>query len=71
MATAEAGELGLASRPAPPGGPLTAQGHPRRICQTAIERGNIVLAEATAREIGRISLEEALALTALVAEKEP
>ena len=28
-----------------------------------IERGNIVMAEATAREIGRISLEEALALT--------
>lgn len=31
----------------------------------------LVLAEATAREFGRISLEEALALTALVAEKEP
>jgi hypothetical protein len=29
------------------------------------------MAEATARELGRISLEEALALTALVAEKEP
>ena len=50
---------------------MTAQGHPRRIFQTAIERGNIVMAEATARELGRISLEEALALTALVAEKEP
>jgi hypothetical protein len=52
---------------------LTAQGHPRRIFATAIERGNIVMAEATARELelGRISLEEALALTALVAEKEP
>jgi hypothetical protein len=50
---------------------LTAQGHPRRIFVTAIERGNIVMAEATARELGRISLEEALALTALVAEKEP
>jgi hypothetical protein len=29
------------------------------------------MAEATARELGRISLEEALALTALVAEQEP
>jgi hypothetical protein len=50
---------------------LTAQGHPRRIFATAIERGNIVMAEATARELGRISLEEALGLTVLVAEKEP
>jgi hypothetical protein len=50
---------------------VTAQGHPRRIFATAIERGNIVMAEATARELGRISLEEALALTALVAEKDP
>jgi hypothetical protein len=50
---------------------VTAQGHPCRIVATAIERGNIVMAEATARELGRISLEEALALTALVAEKEP
>jgi hypothetical protein len=50
---------------------LTAQGHPRLIFATAIERGNICIAEATARELGRISLEEALALTALVAEKEP
>ena len=29
------------------------------------------MAEATARELGRISLEEALALTALVAENGP
>ena len=50
---------------------MTAQGHPRRVFATAIERGNIVMAEATARELGRISLEEALALTALVSEKEP
>jgi hypothetical protein len=43
---------------------LTAQGHPRRIFAIAIERGNIVMAEATARELGRISLEEALELAA-------
>jgi hypothetical protein len=36
-----------------PGGPLTAQEHPRRIFATAIERGNIVMAEATAREPSR------------------
>jgi hypothetical protein len=50
---------------------MTAQGHPRRIFQTAIERGNVVAAEATARELGRITLDESLALTALVAEKDP
>ena len=50
---------------------MTAQGHPRRIFANAIERGNVVMAEATAQELGRISLDEALALTALVAEKEP
>ena len=50
---------------------MTAQGHPRRIFQTAIERGKLLLAEATARELGRITLDESLALTALVAEKDP
>ena len=50
---------------------VTAQGHPRRIFQTVIERGNLLLAEATAREVGRLSLDEALALTALVARHEP
>jgi hypothetical protein len=43
----------------------------RRIFATAIERANIVMSEATARELGRTSLEEALALIALFAEKEP
>ena len=59
MATAEAGELGelgLASRPAPRRA-VTAQGHPRRIFATAIERGNVVAAEATARDLGRQSFE--------------
>ena len=50
---------------------MTAQGHPRRIFATAIERGNIVMAEATARELGRISLEEALELVLLYAAYEP
>jgi hypothetical protein len=37
----------------------------------AIERGNLVIAETTAREIGNISLVEALELTALIARKDP
>jgi hypothetical protein len=46
---------------------LTAQGSPRSIFQRAIEHGNVTVAEATARELGRITLAESLALTALVA----
>jgi hypothetical protein len=49
---------------------VTAQG-PCSIFRTAIERENLLLAEATARELGRIGLDESLALTALVAEKDP
>jgi hypothetical protein len=37
----------------------------------ALERGNLIVAEATAREVGQISLAEALELTALIARKEP
>ncbi|HZV27152.1 MAG TPA: hypothetical protein VFG00_12780 [Acidothermaceae bacterium] len=36
----------------------------------AIERGNLLIAETTAREIGRLSLMEALELTALIAVKD-
>ena len=49
----------------------TSQGHPRTIFRRALERGNLLVAEATAREIGQVSLVEALELTALIAEKEP
>ena len=49
---------------------MTAQGHPRSIFKRAIERGNVVVAEATAREIG-LSLEEALQLVLLYAAYEP
>jgi hypothetical protein len=49
---------------------LTAQGHPRAIFKRAIERGNVLVAEATAREIG-LSLEEALQLVLLYAAYEP
>jgi hypothetical protein len=59
-------------RPAPEGGRrITAQGHPRSIFNRAIERGNLLVAETTAREIGRVSLLESLALTALIAQKDP
>jgi hypothetical protein len=37
----------------------------------ACERGNLLVAEVAAREIGRITLDEALALTALIAKKDP
>jgi polynucleotide 5'-kinase involved in rRNA processing len=50
---------------------VSSQRHPRAIFQRAIERGNLVVAEVTAREIGRISLVEALELTALVARRDP
>jgi hypothetical protein len=49
----------------------TSQGHPRTIFRRALERGNLVLAEVTAREIGRVTIAEALELTALVARKQP
>jgi hypothetical protein len=44
---------------------LEAEGHPRTIFKRAIERSNVAVAEATAPEVGRLSLDEALALTAL------
>jgi hypothetical protein len=46
---------------------VTAQGHPRAIFKRAIERGNVVIAEATARELGQLNLEEALQLVLLYA----
>ena len=41
------------------------------MCRRALEHGNLMVAEATAKEIGRVSLVEALELTILVAQKEP
>ena len=49
---------------------MTTQGHPRAIFKQAIERGNLV-AEACAREVGHLTLEEALMLLFLYAEKDP
>lgn len=50
---------------------MTAVGHPRSIFKRAIERGNLVVAEAIAREVGQLTLNEALLLVFLYAEKEP
>ena len=50
---------------------MTAAGHPRAIFKRAIEHGNLPVAEVTARELGRLSLAESLALTALVVQKDP
>jgi hypothetical protein len=50
---------------------MTAQGHPRAIFKRAIEHGNFVVAEMTAHDVGRLTLDESLALTALAVEKAP
>jgi uncharacterized Zn finger protein len=51
---------------------VTAQAQPRAIFQRAIERGNLVVAEATLRtEISRPTLVDLLDLTALIAFKQP
>jgi hypothetical protein len=58
------GRLRLSNRPAPEGeGHVTAQGHPRAIFNRAIERGNLLVAETTARQMGRVSPVEALDLS--------
>jgi hypothetical protein len=50
---------------------LTAQGDSRAVYQRAIEHGNLLVAEATLRELGRPSLAELLELTILIAFKDP
>jgi hypothetical protein len=50
---------------------LTAQPNPRVIFLRAIEHGNLILAEGMARELGQITLAEALDLTVLVLQREP
>ena len=50
---------------------VTAQGSPRARFRRAIEGGHLLVAEATARELGRLTLEEALRLVLLYAEREP
>jgi hypothetical protein len=62
--------LGRPSRPRG-GGASTSQGDPRAVFRGALEHGNLLVAEATAKEIGRISPGQALGLTVLIAQKEP
>ena len=50
---------------------MTPQGHPRAIFSRAIEHGNLVVAEQVAREVTNLTLEEALRLLFLYAEKDP
>jgi hypothetical protein len=45
----------------------TSQGHPRTVFRRAVDRGNLVAAELTARELGGLDPSEALELTALIA----
>ena len=67
---------GVTTTLAPPPGPgkertVTSQGHPRTTFRRALERGNLLLAETTAREVGHVDLREALELAALIAHHDP
>jgi len=48
---------------------LTAQGPPRAIFSRAIERGNLIVAEMAARELGNLTPEEALRLCSCTRRK--
>jgi hypothetical protein len=50
---------------------LTSQGTAHGRFQRAIQRGQLFHAEVAARELGHLTLANALALTALIAEHEP
>ena len=61
----------LSLAPSGPGEACTGNhGTPTAIFRKAIERGNLVVAEATALELGRLDLADALELTALTALKD-
>ena len=53
------------------GGTTTSQGHPYTVFRRALERGDLLVAEATAKELPRISLADALELTVLIAREDP
>jgi hypothetical protein len=50
---------------------MTAQGQPRSRFRRALDRRNLLGAETAAREMGLVSLDEALDLVVLVAEVAP
>jgi predicted metal-dependent HD superfamily phosphohydrolase len=49
---------------------VTTPGHPYAVFQRALKNGNLWVAEAEAREMRHVSLEDALKLVHLYAEKE-
>jgi len=49
---------------------VTSRGHPYAEFKRALERGNLWVAEAAARDLPQVSLEDALRLVHLYAEKE-
>ncbi len=49
---------------------MTSRGHPYAEFKRALDRGNLWIAEAVAREMPQVSLEDALKLVHLYAEKE-
>src|SRR5690348_8814836 len=52
-------------------GGLSPRQCPRSVFKQAIERGNLLIAEMTAKELGRLTLADALDLLVLEIEKEP
>jgi hypothetical protein len=50
---------------------VTALGSPLRRFRRAVDHGNLFEAEASARELGRLDLADALELLRLIAEREP
>jgi hypothetical protein len=50
---------------------VTSRGHPYAEFQRALKNGNLWVAEAVARELPKVSLEDALKLVHLYAEKKP
>ena len=49
---------------------MTSSGHPRAFFRHAIEGRNLIAAEAAARELGRLTLSDALLLLELYADKD-
>lgn len=50
---------------------MTSEGHPYAIFRRAIRNGNLVRAEAAARELGRLRIDDALELLLLIGAKAP
>jgi hypothetical protein len=55
----------------PSGGISTSQGRPHSILRRALLHGNLLVAEATAKELPQLNLTDSLELTMLIARKDP